>query len=196
MADVASREGLVQVMRECWLAPDSSNGSPHDWRLRGSCATTGGQQEWDDALSRAAAATINRLRRKKQAGRVRDDIPSDVVQGYLDLVLDGLVAKVASGEDTPCSPCPRFGRGSVRQESSKFLATGGNDVGSAGDQSRISSTKVSLARTTGPGDRARRPALRVKDLCFERFAASRVAVPVAPNRAVRAFDEPPYATSE
>ncbi|MFZ3267683.1 MAG: TetR family transcriptional regulator, partial [Mycobacterium sp.] len=32
--------------------------------------------------------------------RVRDDIPSDVLQCYLDLVLDGLVAKVASGEDT------------------------------------------------------------------------------------------------
>ena len=36
-----------------------------------------------------------------EAGRAgRDDIPSDVLQCYLDLVLDGLVAKVASGEDT------------------------------------------------------------------------------------------------
>ena len=37
---------------------------------------------------------------QKLAGRVRDDIPGDVLQCYLDLVLDGLVAKVASGEDT------------------------------------------------------------------------------------------------
>jgi hypothetical protein len=46
-----------------------------------------------------AAATTDRLHRQKQAGRVRDDVPSDVLQCYLDLVLDGLVARMASGED-------------------------------------------------------------------------------------------------
>jgi hypothetical protein len=30
---------------------------------------------------------------------VRDDVPSDVLQCYLDLVLDGLVARLAAGED-------------------------------------------------------------------------------------------------
>jgi hypothetical protein len=30
---------------------------------------------------------------------VRDDVPSDVLHCYLDLVLDGLVARLASGED-------------------------------------------------------------------------------------------------
>ena len=30
---------------------------------------------------------------------MRDDIPSDVLVCYLDLVLDGLVARVTSGED-------------------------------------------------------------------------------------------------
>jgi hypothetical protein len=46
-----------------------------------------------------SAATTDRLRRQKQAGRLRDDVPSDVLQCYLDLVLDGLVARLASGED-------------------------------------------------------------------------------------------------
>ena len=30
---------------------------------------------------------------------MRDDVPSDVLQCYLDLVLDGLVARLAAGED-------------------------------------------------------------------------------------------------
>jgi hypothetical protein len=32
-------------------------------------------------------------------GRFRDDVPGDVLQCYLDLVLDGLVARLAAGED-------------------------------------------------------------------------------------------------
>jgi hypothetical protein len=39
------------------------------------------------------------LRRQKKAGRLRDDVPDDVLQCYLDLVLDGLVARLASGDD-------------------------------------------------------------------------------------------------
>jgi hypothetical protein len=39
------------------------------------------------------------LRRQTQAGRLRDDVPGDVLQCYLDLVLDGLVARLAAGED-------------------------------------------------------------------------------------------------
>src|ERR1700738_5373179 len=101
MADVASREGLVQVMRDMLAAPDQ-----FDWlatrleiarKLRHDPAF---KKEWTKRSAELAAATIDPLRRQKQAGRVRDDIPSDVLQCYLDLVLDGLVAKVASGEDT------------------------------------------------------------------------------------------------
>jgi hypothetical protein len=54
---------------------------------------------WTERSAERAAATTDRLRRQKQVGRVRDDVPSDVLQCYLDLVLDGLVARVASGED-------------------------------------------------------------------------------------------------
>ena len=41
-------------------------------------------------------ATTERLRQQKQAGRLRDDVPSDVLHTYLDLVLDGLVARLAT----------------------------------------------------------------------------------------------------
>ena len=44
-------------------------------------------------------ATHDRLARQKRAGRLRDDVPGDVLQTYLDLVLDGLVARLASGDD-------------------------------------------------------------------------------------------------
>jgi len=100
MADVASREGLVQVMRDMLAAPDQ-----FDWlatrleiarKLRNDPAFSRG---WMERSAELAAATTHRLRRHKQAGRVRNDVPSDVLQCYLDLVLDGLVARLASGED-------------------------------------------------------------------------------------------------
>jgi TetR/AcrR family transcriptional regulator, transcriptional repressor of aconitase len=73
-------------------------------------------KEWTARSAELAAATIDRLRRQKQAGRVRDDIPGDVLQCYLDLVLDGLVAKVASGENTQLlSAVLDLVEGSVRQ---------------------------------------------------------------------------------
>ena len=50
-------------------------------------------------LAELAAATTDRLRRQKEAHRVRDDVPGDLLQCYLELVLDGLVARLASGED-------------------------------------------------------------------------------------------------
>jgi TetR/AcrR family transcriptional regulator, transcriptional repressor of aconitase len=54
---------------------------------------------WSERSAELAAATTDRLRRQKQAGRLRDDVASDVLHTYLDLVLDGLVARLASGDD-------------------------------------------------------------------------------------------------
>jgi len=100
MADVASREGLVQVMRDMLAAPGE-----FDWlatrleiarKLRNDPAFSRG---WAERSAELAAATTARLRRQKEAHRVRDDVPADVLQCYLELVLDGLVARLASGED-------------------------------------------------------------------------------------------------
>ena len=101
MAEVASNQGLVQVMRDMLAAPDQ-----FDWlatrleiarKLRNDPVF---QQGWLERSAELSAATSDRLRRQKQAGRLRDDVPSDVLQCYLDLVLDGLVARLAAGEDT------------------------------------------------------------------------------------------------
>jgi TetR/AcrR family transcriptional regulator, transcriptional repressor of aconitase len=100
MADVASREGLVQVMRDMLAAPEE-----FDWlatrleiarKLRNDPEF---QRGWLERSAELSAATTDRLRRQKQAGRLRDDVPSAVMQTYLDLVLDGLVARLASGDD-------------------------------------------------------------------------------------------------
>lgn len=100
MAEVTAREGLIQVMRDMLAAPEE-----FDWlatrseiarKLRTDPAFS---REWAERSAELAAATTDRLHQQKQAGRVRDDVPSDVLHCYLDLVLDGLVARLASGED-------------------------------------------------------------------------------------------------
>lgn len=100
MAEVASRQGLIQVMRNMLAAPEQ-----FDWlatrleiarKLRHDPEFSRG---WAERSAELAAATTERLHRQKQAGRVRDDVPADVLHCYLDLVLDGLVARLASGED-------------------------------------------------------------------------------------------------
>lgn len=100
MADVVARDGLIGVMRDLLADPDQ-----YDWlatrleiarKLRHDPVF---RQGWADRSAELAAATTDRLQRQKQAGRLRDDIPADVLHCYLDLVLDGLVARLASGEE-------------------------------------------------------------------------------------------------
>src|ERR1043165_4215129 len=100
MAEVAAREGLIQVMRNMLAAPQQ-----FDWlaarleiarKLRNDPAFHRG---WAERSAELDATVTERLRRQKQAGRLRDDVPSAVLHIYLDLVLDGLVARIASGED-------------------------------------------------------------------------------------------------
>jgi hypothetical protein len=56
-------------------------------------------REWSERSAELSAATTERLRRQEQAGRLRDDVPREILRTYLELVLDGLVARLASGDD-------------------------------------------------------------------------------------------------
>ena len=98
MAEVAATQGLVQVMRDMLQHPEQ-----FDWlgtrleiarRLR---TDTEFRENWEQRSEELTAATIARLERRKAEGRLRDDVPTEVVLGYLDLVLDGLIARIASG---------------------------------------------------------------------------------------------------
>jgi AcrR family transcriptional regulator len=98
MAEVASTQGLVQVMRDMLAQPEQ-----FEWlgtrleitrRLR---TDADFRSSWAERSAELTDATLGRLERQKTAGRLRDDIPNDVLADYLDLVLDGLVARIASG---------------------------------------------------------------------------------------------------
>lgn len=98
MAEVAANQGLVQVMRDMLAHPED-----FDWlgtrleiarRLRNDPEF---RANWEQRSEELTAATVARLERRKSEGALRDDVPTTVLLGYLDLVLDGLIARIASG---------------------------------------------------------------------------------------------------
>ncbi|MEO9328503.1 TetR/AcrR family transcriptional regulator [Gordonia aurantiaca] len=101
MADVAAEEGLVQVMRDMLARPED-----FDWlgtrleiarKLRTDATF---RSEWKARSAELEKATLSRLEQGRQAGRLRDDVPTEVLLKYLDLVLDGLITRLASGQPT------------------------------------------------------------------------------------------------
>lgn len=101
MADVAAEEGLVQVMRDMLEQPEE-----YDWlgtrleiarKLR---TDSNFRAEWLARSAELEKATLRRLEKGRQAGRLRDDVPTDVLLKYLDLVLDGLITRLATGQPT------------------------------------------------------------------------------------------------
>ena len=60
----------------------------------------GFRAEWVSYAAEVEQATLSRLERGRQAGRLRDDVPTDVLLNYLDLVLDGLITRLATGQPT------------------------------------------------------------------------------------------------
>ncbi|MQA16267.1 MAG: TetR family transcriptional regulator [Pseudonocardiaceae bacterium] len=101
MADVVAEEGLVQVMRD--VARGQGAPGPAEWlstrlevtrRLR---TDPEFRQRWAQQSAELTAATRARLARQQQAGKVRDDIALEVLGGYLELVLEGVLAHLATG---------------------------------------------------------------------------------------------------
>ncbi|OBC03592.1 MULTISPECIES: TetR/AcrR family transcriptional regulator [Gordonia] len=101
MADVAAEQGLVQVMRDMLARPQD-----FDWlgtrleiarKLRTDPTF---RSAWLERSAELEKATLDRLERGRETGRLRDDVPTDVLLDYLDLVLDGLITRLASGRPT------------------------------------------------------------------------------------------------
>ncbi|SIR88586.1 TetR/AcrR family transcriptional regulator [Williamsia sterculiae] len=101
MADVAAQEGLVQVMRDMLDHPEN-----FDWlgtrleiarKLR---TDSSFRAEWQARSAELESATLARLERQRGAGRLRDDLPTETIVRYLDLVLDGLITRLATGQST------------------------------------------------------------------------------------------------
>jgi AcrR family transcriptional regulator len=105
MADVVAEQGLVQVMRDLLAQPSGRQDGDHpaDWlgtrlevsrRLR---TDPDFRARWAERSERLTMATRNRLRRQRAAGNLRDDVDVDVLTGFLELVLEGLVSHLAMG---------------------------------------------------------------------------------------------------
>ncbi|WP_020495011.1 MULTISPECIES: TetR/AcrR family transcriptional regulator [Sciscionella] len=100
MADVVADQGLVQVMHDLLSAQSDT---PADWlgtrlevsrRLR---TDPEFRERWAQRSQPLTEATRMRLRRQRDAGKLRDDIDVDVLTSYLELVLEGLVSHLAMG---------------------------------------------------------------------------------------------------
>ncbi|GAC57272.1 putative TetR family transcriptional regulator [Gordonia hirsuta DSM 44140 = NBRC 16056] len=101
MADVAAQEGLVQVMRDMLARPRD-----FDWlgtrleivrKIRTDPAFAAA---WESHSSDLEAVTLARLERKREDGSLRKDVPTEVLVTYLDMVLDGLITRLATGQST------------------------------------------------------------------------------------------------
>ena len=118
MADVVAEQGLVQVMRN--LVTDSqvadsraadsqvtdplgNQTHPVDWlgtrlevsrRLR---TDPDFRSRWAQRSEQLTKATVNRLQRQKDAGKLRDDVELTVLADFLELVLEGVVSHLAMG---------------------------------------------------------------------------------------------------
>ncbi|GAB2515214.1 HTH-type transcriptional repressor AcnR [Corynebacterium atrinae] len=100
-AEVVAEEGLVEVMREMLQHPER-----HDWlatrleitkMLRTDAAF---RARWLDHQAVLDEAVQERLARLAADGRMRTDVSTDVLHTYLETVLDGFIARLASGRST------------------------------------------------------------------------------------------------
>lgn len=101
MADVAAEQGLVQVMRDMLTRPQDFDWLGTRLEIARKLRTDNGfRAEWVSYAAEVEQATLSRLERGRQAGRLRDNVPTDVLLNYLDLVLDGLITRLATGQPT------------------------------------------------------------------------------------------------
>ena len=101
MVETVGANGLVQVMRDL-LARDGAE-EKAGWlgtqlevsrRLRTDPEFAA---SWAARTDAVAQATRQRLERQAEAGVLRDDVPLEVLQRFLELAHDGLVLRLATG---------------------------------------------------------------------------------------------------
>lgn len=101
MVETVARNGLVQVMRDLLARaadPDSSGWLGTQLEVSRRVRTDPGFAErWAQRIGAIEAATAERLKRQRDAGTLRDDVPLDTLIRFLELAYDGLVLHLAMG---------------------------------------------------------------------------------------------------
>jgi AcrR family transcriptional regulator len=98
MARVVTAHGLVQVMRNLLANPDVGWLGTRLEITRRLRTDAGFRHAWAEREATIRTATRARLGRQKDAGVIRHDVDVDVLADYLELVLEGLVSRLASGQ--------------------------------------------------------------------------------------------------
>ena len=101
MAETVASQGLVQVMREILADPQEFSWLGTRLEIARRIRTDPVFRErWTDRQAEVDAAVLARIREQKFSGRMRTDIPADILRVYLDTILDGLITRLASGRGT------------------------------------------------------------------------------------------------
>ncbi len=98
LADTVMAAGLVQVMRNLLAHPDAGWLGTQLEINRRMRTDPEFRQLWSEREATIRAATRARLAAQRDAGVLRPDVDVDVLADYLELLLDGLVARLASGQ--------------------------------------------------------------------------------------------------
>ena len=98
MVRVVTAHGLVQVMRDLLTSPDVGWLGTQLEITRRLRTDPEFRDAWAEREATIRSATRARLTRQKDAGVLRHDVDVDVLVDYLELVLDGLVSRLASGQ--------------------------------------------------------------------------------------------------
>lgn len=105
MVATVARNGLVQVMRDLLARASDPAAAPETAGWLGSQLEVSRRlrtdpefaARWAQRSDAIAAATRDRLRRQRDAGVLRDDVPLPVLARFLHLAYDGLVLDLATG---------------------------------------------------------------------------------------------------
>ena len=101
MAEVTASSGLVEVMRDVVAHPDQ-----HEWlgtrleivgRLR---TDVDFRRKWLEHQEHRDGAVRNRLRDSAKSGSLRDDYSPEAMRLMLEIMLDGIITRVATGRST------------------------------------------------------------------------------------------------
>lgn len=101
MAEVVAADGLVEVMRDMLAQPESYAWLSTRLEIARLLRTDAGfQSRWQSHQKVLDMAVRQRLQDNAELGRMRDDMPIEVLHAYLETVLEGFISRLATGSPT------------------------------------------------------------------------------------------------